>query len=79
LAFYAAQDGWLQVCHHNDLLADQIFGCIVGADPGDDLPLFRTEIDPEDEQPIRLWVDFGGNHGGHTELYLAKLIDCQHG
>jgi hypothetical protein len=78
LTFQPAQLCGFQVRDHDDLFPNEIFGSVVAADSGADLPFFFAEIDSQDYQPIRVRMRFRAFNRRHSELDFAKIVDSNH-
>lgn len=75
LALDAAHRPRLEVCHDDDLLADELLRLVVAADAGNELPLFRAEVDLEDEQPIGVRMRCGLENARDAEVELGEVVN----
>src|SRR5437870_9115543 len=75
LRFDAHELGRLQVCHHDDALAHQVFWRVLRADAGHDLAPLGSDIHLQLEEPGGLRHALGGDDKPDAQRDLSELVD----
>ena len=76
LAFHAAERSRLEVCHQNDMTADEVLGLVPFCNPGGHGPLTLAVIERQLQQLFRALNRFAGGDLGDAQLHLGKVADA---
>jgi len=74
LADFAAHGARGEVGYDDDLLADQLLGLIVLPQPRADLPLFRPQVDLQNQQLIRIGMGLAFQHRRDAQLKFGEIV-----